>query len=103
MLDLLEAFLARKAVVTATDSGGPNEFVIDGVNGFCCAPEPEAFAAAINALHADPRRARSLGEAGEARARTITWDGVIEKLVGAGEDGMATGPADAQAAGALGP
>jgi glycosyltransferase involved in cell wall biosynthesis len=99
----LEAFLARKAVVTATDSGGPNEFVIDGVNGFCCAPEPEAFAAAINALHADPRRARSLGEAGEARARTITWDGVIEKLVGAGEDGMATGPADAQAAGALRP
>ena len=30
----LEAFLARKPVITATDSGGPNEFVVDGVNGF---------------------------------------------------------------------
>ena len=79
----LEAFLARKPVITATDSGGPNEFVEDGVNGFVCAPEPEAFAAAIDALHADRPRARTLGEAGEQRARTITWDGVIEALVGA--------------------
>ena len=29
----LEAFLARKPVITCVDSGGPNEFVIDGVNG----------------------------------------------------------------------
>jgi glycosyltransferase involved in cell wall biosynthesis len=77
----LEAFLARKPVITATDSGGPNEFVVDGVNGFSCLPEPEAFAQAINALNADRRRAQSLGEAGQERARGITWDGVIEKLV----------------------
>ena len=77
----LEAFLARKPVVTATDSGGPNEFVVDGVNGFVRAPEPSAFAAAVNELAADRRRAASLGEAGYDRARTITWDGVIEKLV----------------------
>ena len=36
----LEAFLARKPVVTCTDSGGPNEFVVDGVNGFVCEPTP---------------------------------------------------------------
>jgi glycosyltransferase involved in cell wall biosynthesis len=77
----LEAFLARKPVITATDSGGPNEFVIDGTNGLVCAPAAEAFADAINALAADRRRAAALGEAGEARARAITWDGVIEKLV----------------------
>jgi glycosyltransferase involved in cell wall biosynthesis len=77
----LEAFLARKPVVTATDSGGPNEFVVDGVNGFVRAPEPAEFAAAVNVLAADRRRAASLGDAGYDRARTITWDGVIEKLV----------------------
>ena len=77
----LEAFLARKPVITATDSGGPNEFVVDGVNGYSCEPAPEAFADAINSLNADRRRAQSLGEAGEQRACTITWDGVIEKLV----------------------
>jgi len=77
----LEAFLARKPVVTATDSGGPNEFVVDGVNGFSVPPEPEAIAGAVNALARDRRRAQSMGEAGYDRARTITWDGVIEKLV----------------------
>ena len=77
----LEAFLSRKAVVTATDSGGPNEFVVDGVNGLVRAPDPEAFADAINALARDPRKAAALGDAGYERARTITWDGVIEKLL----------------------
>ena len=55
--------------------------VIDGVNGFVRAPEPEAFAEAINALARDRTRAASMGDAGHDRARTITWDGVIEKLV----------------------
>jgi glycosyltransferase involved in cell wall biosynthesis len=77
----LEAFLARKPVITAIDSGGPNEFVVDGVNGFVCAPDATAIAGAINALAADRRRAAALGEAGYTRARDITWDGVIEKLV----------------------
>jgi glycosyltransferase involved in cell wall biosynthesis len=77
----LEAFLARKPVVTATDSGGPNEFVVDGVNGLVRPPEPGALADAVNGLAADRRRAASMGDAGYDRARTITWDGVIEKLV----------------------
>jgi glycosyltransferase involved in cell wall biosynthesis len=78
----LEAFLARKPVITATDAGGPLEFVEDGVNGFICAPEPEAVATAINRLARDRPRAASLGLAGFDRARAITWDGVIERLVG---------------------
>jgi hypothetical protein len=32
-------------------------------------------------LALDRRRAASMGEAGYDRARTITWDGVVEKLV----------------------
>jgi len=67
--------------VTATDSGGTNEFVVDGVNGFSVAPEADAIADAINALARDRARAASMGDAGFDRARTVTWDGVIEKLV----------------------
>jgi glycosyltransferase involved in cell wall biosynthesis len=78
----LEAFLARKPVVTCTDSGGPNEFVVDGVNGFSCEPVPEAIAAAIGALAGDRRRAAAMGDAGRDVAVRITWDGVVEKLVG---------------------
>ena len=77
----LEGFLAHKPVITCTDSGGPNEFVVDGVNGFSVAPTPAAMAAAINALAADTRLARRMGDAGFDRARTVTWDGVIETLV----------------------
>jgi glycosyltransferase involved in cell wall biosynthesis len=77
----LEAFLARKPVVTCTDSGGPNEFVVDGVNGLVCDPLPEALGAAIDSLDADRRRAAAMGDAGFEAARTVTWDGVIEKLV----------------------
>lgn len=77
----LEAFLARKPLVTCTDSGGPNEFVVDGVNGWVCDPQPEAVAAAIARLDANRGRAAAMGDAGHDVARTVTWDGVIEKLV----------------------
>ena len=77
----LEAFLAKKPVVTTTDAGGPNEFVVDGENGFVCPPDPEAIGAAVAALDADRATARVLGEAGFERAKAITWTGVIEQLV----------------------
>lgn len=78
----LEAFLARKPVITCTDSGGPTEFVRDGVNGWICEPAPEALAAAVSAAGADRAAAARLGDSGYDLARTVTWDGVIEKLVG---------------------
>jgi glycosyltransferase involved in cell wall biosynthesis len=68
--------------VTTTDAGGPVEFVRDGVNGCVCEATPEALGEALGRLHADPRRAAAWGDAGYERARTITWDGVIERLVG---------------------
>jgi len=76
----LEAFLCRKPVVTCRDSGGPNEFVVDGTNGFVCEPEPAAIAGAINQLARDRRRAASMGDAGQAAAVKVTWEGVIERL-----------------------
>jgi glycosyltransferase involved in cell wall biosynthesis len=78
----IEAFLAHKPVVTTTDAGGPTEFVVDGVNGWVTPPEPAAVGDAIGRLHADRTRASALGQAGYERARTITWAGVIERLVG---------------------
>ncbi len=77
----LEAFLARKPLITCTDSGGPTEFVRDGVNGWTCEPDPVAVAAAITSADADRSRTAQMGDAGYDLARTITWDGVIEKLV----------------------
>lgn len=87
----LEAFLARKPVVTTTDAGGPLEFVDDGVTGLVAAPEPDALGAAISRLAADRPLAALLGAAGYERVRSISWDGVVERLVGAGEGDGARG------------
>jgi len=78
----LEAFLARKPVITASDSGGTLEFVVDGVNGAIVEPKPEPLAAAINQYAANRAKAAGHGDAGNARAADVSWDGVIEKLVG---------------------
>ena len=81
----LEAFLARKPVITTTDAGGPLEFVEDGTHGIVTEPAPEAVAAAVNRLAADKRLAARLGDAAYERARLVTWDGVVEKLISAAE------------------
>ena len=78
----LEAFLSEKPVITATDSGGTLEFVVDGENGYVCAPEPEPLGRAAARLVADRQLAARLGLAGAHRARMITWDGVVEQLLG---------------------
>jgi glycosyltransferase involved in cell wall biosynthesis len=78
----LEAFLSGKPVVTASDSGGTLEFVVDGSNGFVCPPDPEAIGRALATLAHDAALAARLGAAGLARARTVTWDGVVEQLLG---------------------
>lgn len=82
----LEAFLARRPVITAADSGGPLEFVEDGVNGRVCDAAPAPIAAAIDAYAADRALAAAHGEAGHGRARAITWSGVIERLIDAAGD-----------------
>jgi glycosyltransferase involved in cell wall biosynthesis len=47
-----------------------------------CQPDPEALAQAVARLAADRQLAARLGRAGHARARTVTWDGVVERLLG---------------------
>jgi glycosyltransferase involved in cell wall biosynthesis len=79
----LEAFLARKPVVTTTDAGGPLEFVEDGVTGRVVEPTPDAIGAAIAALAAQRSHAQALGDAGYDRASRITWDGVVDRLMAA--------------------
>jgi glycosyltransferase involved in cell wall biosynthesis len=77
----LEAFLARKPVITTSDAGGPTEFVVHGDNGWICSPDPEAIGTALHELAADRSGAARRGERGYERARAITWEGVIERLL----------------------
>jgi glycosyltransferase involved in cell wall biosynthesis len=78
----VEAMRCAKPVVTCHDSGGVLEFVADGVNGFACEPSPRALARALAALGSDPRLARRLGEAGRGTVAAVTWERVIDRLLG---------------------
>jgi alpha-1,3/alpha-1,6-mannosyltransferase len=62
----VEAMAAGRPVV-AVDSGGPRETVRHEHTGLLCRPTPQAFAAALLRLIADPVAAERLGQAGRLR------------------------------------
>lgn len=78
----LEAFSAKKPVITTADSGGVLEFVTDGKTGLVTETNPEAIAQGIDRLARSVDLCRRLGEAGHEKIRAISWDDVIRRLVG---------------------
>jgi glycosyltransferase involved in cell wall biosynthesis len=79
----LEAFKSSKPVITAQDSGGVLEFVIDDETGFVCASNsPAAFAVAFDKLFASKPLARRLGQRGQEAVSHINWEHVITSLTG---------------------
>ena len=79
----LEAMLSSKPVVTCNDSGGPLEFVMDGVTGIVVAPDASELGAAMMHLAENPVRAASMGKSGreDYLRRAITWANVVDKLL----------------------
>ncbi|HEX4566727.1 MAG TPA: glycosyltransferase [Vicinamibacterales bacterium] len=77
----VEAFAARKAVITCEDSGGPAELVRDGVNGFVCDAAPESVAEAMTRILDDAGLAERLGAAAFDAGSTLTWPETIRQLV----------------------
>lgn len=79
----LEAMLARKPVITCTDSGGPLEFVVQRETGLVAEPTPEALAAAMDELWENREEARRWGVDGRQRYDDlhISWGNVVEKLL----------------------
>jgi len=79
----LEAFGSKKAVLTLSDSGGPLEFVQDGVNGFVTPPDPTAIAQKIDLLFERRQLAEALGKRGFGMTQGLDlgWDKVVRKLL----------------------
>ena len=77
----LEAFRSGKAVVTATDSGGPAELVRHGENGMVSAPTAEALATELDALGRDGGLAERLGQAARRDAEAFRWERAVEELL----------------------
>ncbi|MDI6943340.1 glycosyltransferase family 4 protein [Microbacterium barkeri] len=83
-LKVLE-YLASGAVVVASRVGQLPELVADGRTGLLVPPsDPEALAAALDRLAADPGLRRSLADAArDDVAQTRTWRHVVRRTLGA--------------------
>jgi glycosyltransferase involved in cell wall biosynthesis len=79
----LEAHLAEKAVITASDAGGVLDAVRHEETGLIADPEPASLASAIGRLSADPALARRLGAAGREPARALDWATIVTALLDA--------------------
>jgi len=77
----LEAFQARKPVVTCNDSGAVLEFVDHEKTGLIADPVPENVARAIAHLFQNKKRCREMGEEGYQKIKYITWEYVIDNLL----------------------
>lgn len=80
----IESFRSKKSVITSNDSGGPLEFVDNGISGFITANDPIEIAEKIDILYNDRGLAEKMGNAGYKKIDKLdmTWDNVIKKLVG---------------------
>jgi glycosyltransferase involved in cell wall biosynthesis len=74
--------MACATPVIGADVGGIRHTVRDGETGFLVPPrDPDALAARLEVLRADPARAKAMGEAGRARANAyFTWRGIAREL-----------------------
>ena len=78
----LEAFLSRKPVITCFDSGGPLEFVRDGVNGIVLdTHEEKQIGKIVGELVKDRERCAEFGLEGYKTVEGIQWDHVIQTLL----------------------
>lgn len=79
----LEAMFSKKAVITCIDSGGPKEFVENGVTGFVVDPTPTAIAQVIDRLAQNPQIAVQMGERAYQKvlSMNLSWDHVVDKIL----------------------
>ena len=75
-----EAFASRKPVVTCTDSGGPAELVVDGVNGYVTTPAPDALARALRTLSEDAALAERMGQSAFESGARLNWPDTVQSL-----------------------
>lgn len=78
----LEAMSCGTPVVTCTDSGGPTEFVVDGVTGAVVEPDAAALGQALAGLVADPAGAAKMGCEAQRRVARITWPAAVATILG---------------------
>jgi len=79
----LQEAAASGLPVVAPAAGGPLDLVEDGVTGYLVPPgDPDAFAAAVAQLAADPAARVAFGAAGRRKVLSRSWPALTEELIG---------------------
>jgi glycosyltransferase involved in cell wall biosynthesis len=78
----IEAMMSGKPVLTTTDAGGPNEFVINSETGYSVPPEPQALAERIDYLCEHRDEAQQMGSTGRKLVAGINWENTVARLLG---------------------
>lgn len=78
----IEAMMSKKPVITCNDSGGTNEFVVDGETGFIADSNPKSIASQINKLCSiDENKLYYMGEKAYEKVKNIKWKYFISDLI----------------------
>ena len=65
--------------ILATPVNGVRELVLDGVDGFLIAPDPDDIAGRLRMLADDPQLLRRLGQAARSAALEYSWEKMLER------------------------
>lgn len=87
----LEANACGKPVI-GTYGCGAEDAIVDGYNGLLVPQDdPDATAKAIKSFLNNPKVAQKMGENGRKRAREMSWDNTVKKILSIYEDALKTG------------
>jgi len=87
----LEANACGKPVI-GTYGCGAEDAIIDGYNGLLVPQDdPDATVKAINSLLNNPEVVQRMGENGRKRAKEMSWDNTVKKMLSIYEDALKTG------------
>ncbi len=79
-LATLEAFYARKPVITCSDSGGVLELVDDSC-GWIATAQPQSIASCIEEALNNKNKSRQMGEEGFHKISYLSWNYVMDRLL----------------------
>lgn len=76
----IEAMMSSKPVITLLDSGGPNEFVINGVTGFSVKADAKSIAEKIDYFYNNKTEAKRMGENARKLVEKINWKNIVSEI-----------------------
>lgn len=88
----IEAMQSGKPVLTATDSGGVCEFVVNGKTGFCVPPDAKHLGEAMQKMVSDRELTLAMGQAAKKAVEHIDWPHTAAAVLKAAKDNATTRP-----------